>query len=98
MFPSGRREVTVSLSLRQGRRVWGIWVATNNNSWYSNGTVANIKWDRGIPIGKWFHLVGTYDGNVVNCYLDGEKEAPFHTVGISGNITEGPDPFALDVN
>jgi hypothetical protein len=61
---------------------WHLEVATTGHPWYSPGTVA-AGWGRLEP-GRWYHLVGTYDGAYLRLYLDGEPR------GAAPGLTSGP--------
>jgi hypothetical protein len=49
---------------------WHFEVATEGSPWYSAGTVASSS--KAIPVGKWVQLTGTYDGQTIKVYTDGE--------------------------
>ena len=63
-------------------------VKTTNNDWYSTGT--NVNCTTTLSTNTWYHLVGTYDGSRVRCYVDGQKEGT-GSQDISGNIYSGSD-------
>ncbi len=65
-------------------------VATNFNAWYSPGTVAYRA--TSLSIGKWYHLVGTYDGIFTYCYINGTKEGA-GPQAISGSIADESYPL-----
>lgn len=60
-------------------------VATTNNSWYSTGTTATSATGM-ITTGKWYHIVGVYDGKHVFLYINGVRVGS-GAQDISGNIT-----------
>ena len=68
----------------------GFVVATKNNAWYSPGTGTNCS--TRLSIGKWYHLVGTYDGSFMNCYINGTKEGT-GPQPISGSIADESNPL-----
>ena len=65
-------------------------VATENNPWYSAGTVLSFK---GAPRGKWFFLAGTYTNGMLRVYVNGELVAS--RSGLSGNIKRSEGPLTL---
>ena len=66
-------------------------VATVNNGWYTPGTVAS---GNGLKTGQWIHLAGTYDGNFVQFYIDGQL-AGKGPQKISGNLVNKDIPFHM---
>jgi hypothetical protein len=58
-------------------------VHTENNAWYSNGTIAQS--DEAISTNAWHHIVGTYNGSNVSIYVDGVLKKT-NSTAISGNI------------
>jgi hypothetical protein len=67
-------------------------VATTNNPWYSDGTIAHIP-SGTIKPGFWYHLVGTYNGSSVSVYVNGILKN--RRYGISGQIVSSESPFTL---
>ncbi|MCD9026409.1 LamG-like jellyroll fold domain-containing protein [Cohnella silvisoli] len=65
-------------------------IATTNNSWYSTGTTAAFT--TSITPGKWYHIVGTYDGNRVRVYVNGELQGT-GTQAISGAVVNNASPL-----
>jgi hypothetical protein len=65
-------------------------VATENNPWYSYGTVLPFK---DAPRGKCFFLAGTYSNGTLRVYLNGELVAS--RSGLSGNIKKSEGPLTL---
>jgi hypothetical protein len=75
--------------------------AFNSSGWflqrYGRGWrwhIAPISCDGGRPsLGRWTHLVGTFDGNQACLYQDGEQVASVHcnsaTAGWNGGLTLG---------
>ncbi len=78
-------------------------MGTNFNAWYSPGTVAS--YETRLSIGKWYYLVGTYDGRFTNCYINGTKKY-IYTIGfinapgipISGSIADNSEPLRFGNN
>lgn len=71
--------------------VWHAVVATENNPWYTEGTLAASS--RTLTLGIWRHLVMTYDGSQVKVYQNGEPCGSGAKL-ISGSIC-GDDQIAL---
>jgi hypothetical protein len=44
-------------------------VATSNNGWYADGTVAGLG--TRLSAGEWYHLAATYDGHQLRVYVNG---------------------------
>lgn len=67
-------------------------IETENNAWYSEGTVS--YWRKPLELNCWHHIILTYDGHQTAIYLDGaiqeigEKE-------ISGEIINNSIPIQV---
>jgi hypothetical protein len=64
-------------------------VATSNNGWYSQGTVASFK--SRLSAGVWYHLVGSYNGMNLQVYLNGTPSGTGSS--ISGTICAHAKPM-----
>ena len=71
---------------------WHLEVATTKNGWYSQGTVATGE--RRLETGKWYHLVGTYDGSYLRLYLDGRPCGASPQM-LYGNVAHNDNPVDL---
>jgi hypothetical protein len=71
---------------------WHLEVATANHGWYSPGTV--VTGEKRLEVGKWYHLVGTYDGSYLRVYMDGR---PCGASGqtLSGKVVHNDNPVDL---
>jgi hypothetical protein len=67
-------------------------VATENDEWYGSGTTANFAGP--LEIGKWAHLVGTYDGQSVKVYLNGQLQGTGANT-ISGKVASSNNPLRI---
>jgi hypothetical protein len=67
-------------------------VNTTNNFWYTDGTIANSSIN--LEKDRWYHLVGTYNGNYVKLYVDGLLSGS-GSQPISGSITTGKSPLRI---
>jgi hypothetical protein len=67
-------------------------VRTENNEWYSPGTVAISFVSLNTSV--WYHMMGTYDGSKVRLYLDGNLMAEGSQT-ISGKIFNGALPLSF---
>jgi len=67
-------------------------VKTDNNEWYSKGTYANLS--KSLILNKWNNIVGTYDGENVKVYLNGNL-AGIGEATISGKIPKLNSPILL---
>lgn len=65
-------------------------IATTNNGWYSNGTLAS--WDTPLSLSSWYHIAGTYDGDRVRVYINGEEKG-IGAAAISGPIIPSSNPL-----
>ncbi len=65
-------------------------IATENNPWYSSGTVLPFK---KIPRERWCHIVATYKSGEIKVYKDGELMAMGG--GVTGRINKSPDSLVL---
>lgn len=71
---------------------WHLEVATTRHGWYSPGTVATGE--RRLETGKWYHLVGTYDGAYLRVYLNGRPCGASPQM-LSGNVAHNDNPVDL---
>ena len=69
-------------------------IATDNNNWYSDGTVAH---GGSITTGEWHHLAGTYDGKLVRFFVDGWLVGK-GSQEVSGNVHSSTNPFHIAKN
>ncbi len=65
-------------------------VKTTNNDWYAAGT--KVDCTTNLTTNTWYHIVGTYDGSRVRCYVNGQKEGTSSQT-LSGNIYNSGDPL-----
>ncbi|MCU6712722.1 DUF4038 domain-containing protein [Paenibacillus sp. J5C_2022] len=65
-------------------------IATDNNAWYSTGTVADFTTE--ISPNVWYHLVGVYDGTNVLVYVNGQL-AGTGAQPISGSVVNEASPL-----
>jgi len=66
-------------------------VATENNPWYSPGTVLPF---RNIPRERWCHLSATYKSGEMKVYMNGELIATGGW-GVRGKLNRSPDPLVI---
>ncbi|MHB1484058.1 MAG: LamG domain-containing protein [Saccharofermentanales bacterium] len=69
-------------------------ISTDNAPWYSDGTTASFP-----PLlakNKWYHLVGTYDGEYAKIYIDGQLKGT-GTKKISGAISASDTYFRMGI-
>jgi hypothetical protein len=43
-----------------------------------------------LPLGRWVHLAGTYDGQAVRLYVDGELQGTMERTGPINPVENGP--------
>ena len=71
---------------------WHLEVATTKNGWYSAGTVATGE--KRLEPGKWYHLVGTYNGAYLRLYLDG-RPCGASPQTLAGDVVHNDSPVDL---
>jgi hypothetical protein len=70
---------------------WHLEVATTQHPWYSAGTV--VAGEKALEPGKWYHLVGTYDGDYLRVYLNGQFCGG--SSALSGSVVSNASPVDL---
>ncbi|MDO9464906.1 MAG: LamG domain-containing protein [bacterium] len=82
---------------------WGFLLTFYKNGcwWYISGGGNNVK--AGLKLGIWQHVAGTFDGDIMNLYVNGKltatKKSEAKLIGKAGNLTIGclmSDPAAKD--
>ena len=68
-------------------------LGTDNNSWYSSGTIASSE-AGGVTTSGWYHLVGVYDGSRVKLYING-KLLSVSSLTISGALVTNTTAFTI---
>ena len=62
----------------------------------------HLKAETDLPAGRWVHLAGTYDGQALRIYVDGEEQGVMERSGpirpntfprVLGNYAVGPDEY-----
>ena len=58
-----------------GRQGTGIWLSSAGLGFerWSNGTVANVHYAAGLPLGAWSLVAATYDGQTMRLYVNGAQ-------------------------
>ncbi|MFA5013511.1 MAG: LamG-like jellyroll fold domain-containing protein [Candidatus Paceibacterota bacterium] len=63
--------------------------ATGNIEFDGSGEIGNVQ-SGSIVVGKWYHIVGTYNGDIVKVYDNGYEHVSASGIGTMNNENAGP--------